>query len=318
VIDFRYHLVSIVAVFLALALGIILGSTTLSQSVTKGLQRQTAALAKSNEEHRRAENKLRAQVEGDENFARTLGPQIVADRLKGQSLVFIETPGAGDASIQRLSELAKNAGATVTGRVTIQKKFLDGDQAGTVDELAGQLKPGEMIFPSGAGTYDKAGAVLASALVTKDAAKTGREDAAAASILGGFQQAGYVTTSGKPGQHATLAVMIAPSSPYTYEGGDTHNKALLSLVGALDGANGGTLLGGPTTAVQEGGLIAALRDSDTDKTVSSQDTVDTASGQVAALLALQNELAGKTGHYGTGSGVSGYLPSPAPAGGGNG
>ncbi|MFB4318734.1 copper transporter [Actinomadura sp. 21ATH] len=317
-IDFRYHLVSIVAIFLSLALGIILGSTTLSQSVTKGLQRQTAALAKSNEEHRRAEDRLRRQVEGDENFARSLAPQIVADRLKGQSVVFVETPGASNSSIEQLSGLAKNAGATVTGRVTIQKKFLDDNQTSTVDELAAQLKPADLAFPSGAGTYDKAGAVLASALVTKDAASAGREDAATASILGGFRQAGYVTTSGKPGQHATLAVMIAPSSPYASEGGDTDNKALLSLAGALDGAGSGAVVGGPTTSTQEGGLLAALRDSDTDKAVSSQDTVDTASGQVAAILALQNEMSGRTGRYGTGSGVNGYLPSPVPAAGGNG
>ncbi|XVQ07921.1 copper transporter [Spirillospora sp. CA-255316] len=317
-IDFRYHLVSIVAIFLALALGIILGSTTLSQSVTKGLQRQTSSLAKSNDELRRTQGRLEAQLEGDENFARTMGPQLVAERLKGQSLVFVETPGAGNDSIEQLSNLAKSAGAAVTGRVTIQKKFLDDNQVGTVDELAGQLKPGEMAFPQGAGAYEKAAAVLASAVVTKDAASTGREDASAAAVLAGFRQAGYVTTSGKPGQHATLAVMIAPSSLYAYEGGDTDNKALLALAAALDGAGRGAVLGGPSTAVQEGGLIAALRDSDTDKAVSSQDTVDTASGQVVTILALQNELGGKAGRYGTGSGVNGYLPSPVPAAGGNG
>jgi hypothetical protein len=318
VIDFRYHLVSIVAIFLALALGIILGSTTLSQSVTKGLQRQTSSLAKSNDELRRTQSRLEAQLEGDENFARTMGPQLVAERLKGQSLVFVETPGAGNDSIEQLSNLAKSAGAAVTGRVTIQKKFLDDDQVGTIDELAGQLKPGDMAFPQGAGAYEKAAAVLASAVVTKDAASTGREDASAAAVLAGFRQAGYVTTSGKPGQHATLAVMIAPSSLYAYEGGDTDNKALLALAAGLDGAGRGTVLGGPSTAVAEGGLIAALRDSDTDKTVSSQDTVDTASGQVVTILALQNELGGKAGRYGTGSGVNGYLPSPVPAAGGNG
>ncbi|MFF5259434.1 copper transporter [Actinomadura viridis] len=317
-IDFRYHLVSIVAIFLALALGIILGSTTLSQSVTKGLQRQTSSLAKSNDELRRTQARLEAQREGDENFARTMGPQIVADRLKGQSVVFVETPGASNDSIEQLSELAKSAGATVTGRVTMQKKFLDDNQMATVDELAGQLKPGEMAFPSGAGTYEKAGAVLASAIVTEDPASTGREDATSAAILSGFRQAGYVTTSGKPGQHATLAVMVAPSSLYAYEGGDADSKALLALAAALDGAGRGTVLGGPSTAAQEGGLIAALRDSDAGKSVSSQDTVDTASGQVVTILALQNELSGKAGRYGTGSGVNGYLPSPVPAAGGNG
>ena len=317
-IDFRYHLVSIVAIFLALALGIILGSTTLSQSVTKGLQRQTSSLAKSNEELRQSQARMQAQLEGDESFARSMGPQLVAERLAGQSLVFVETPGASNDSIEQLSALAKNAGAAVTGRVTVQKKFLDDNQTGTVDGLATQLKPAAMAFPQGADPYGKASAVLASALVTRDAAATGREDASAASVLAGFRQAGYVTTSGKPGQHATLAVMIAPSSLYAYEGGDADNRALLSLAGALDGAGHGTVVGGPSTAAQKGGLIAALRDSDTVKSVSSQDTVDTASGQVVTILALQNELGGRSGRYGTGSGVNGYLPSPVPPAGGNG
>jgi hypothetical protein len=39
VIDFRYHLVSIVAVFLALGLGIVLGSTALRSSVLSALER---------------------------------------------------------------------------------------------------------------------------------------------------------------------------------------------------------------------------------------------------------------------------------------
>ena len=36
-IDFRYHLVSIVAVFLALSLGLLLGSTALAGPVQRGL-----------------------------------------------------------------------------------------------------------------------------------------------------------------------------------------------------------------------------------------------------------------------------------------
>jgi len=39
-IDFRYHIVSIVAVFLALALGLFLGSTTLQSTVTDNLSKQ--------------------------------------------------------------------------------------------------------------------------------------------------------------------------------------------------------------------------------------------------------------------------------------
>ncbi|MEU5880449.1 copper transporter [Spirillospora sp. NPDC047279] len=314
-IDFRYHLVSIVAIFLALALGIILGSTTLSQSVADSLRSQATA-AKERGDRLRAENTtLTQQIRGEEQFAQVLGPQIVTERLRGQSVVFVETPGAASEALEQVSELAQQAGATVTGRVTIQKKFLNDDQEQTVDILAGQLKPEGVTFASDASAYDKAGAVLASAIVTKDTAKAGREDASGGAVLGGFKQAGYVTTSGKPGQHATLAVVMAPSTPYTASGGDTDNKALLSVTTALDAAAGGTVLGGPNTAAQKGGLISALRGSDVDKNVSSVDMADKSSGQVVVILSLQDELAGKAGQYGIGPDASGYLPSPAPAAG---
>ncbi|WP_018656622.1 copper transporter [Actinomadura flavalba] len=312
-IDFRYHLVSIVAIFLALALGIILGSTTLSDSVTAGLKREANTAAKRNEALREEQGRLTAQTRGQEQFAGVLAPQVVEGRLKGQSVVLVESPGAGNESLERVGELAKSAGATVTGRVTLQAKFLDAKEAGTIDALAAQLKPANVNLPGDADAYGKAGAVLASALVTRDASATGREDAGGSAVLGGFQEAGYLTVSGKPAQHATLAVMVAPSAPYTYSGGDAANKALLAVTNALDAAGKGTVVGGPSPAAQEGGMITALRDSDTEKNVSAVDTVDTASGQIVVILALQNELGGKTGQYGTGSGVNGYLPSPAPA-----
>ncbi|MEU8342483.1 Copper transport outer membrane protein, MctB [Actinomadura meyerae] len=317
-IDFRYHLVSIVAIFLALALGIVLGSTTLSDSVSDTLRQQANSAAKTAQQARLAQRELQHQVNGQEQFANVLSSQIVQNRLKDQSVVLIETPGAGNDGIERVSELAKNAGAAVTGRVTIQKKLLDADQQTTVDELATQLKADDVAFPRDASAYDKAGAVLANALVTKDPAKSGREDAVGGAVLNGFKEAGYVTTSGKPGQHATLAVVVAPAAPYNYDGGDAATKGLISLATALDAAGRGTVVGGPPTSAQEGGLIAALRDSDAGDSVSTVDAVDTASGQVVTILALQKEIGGKSGQYGTGAGVSGYLPSPAPTAGKNG
>ncbi|MFC5187761.1 copper transporter [Actinomadura harenae] len=312
-IDFRYHLVSIVAVFLALALGIVLGSTTLSQSVTNGLKQEANRATRRADDLRRTQQKQEAQLKGEEQFASTTGPQYVAGRLKGQSLVLVETPGAGEEGVSQVIDLATKAGATVTGRVAIQKKALDPDESHTLDELATQLKPAGTEFPSGADSYAKAGAVLASAIVTNDATKAGREDATGAGILTGFREAGYVTTSGKPGQHATLAVVIAPATPY---GSDTAGgtRALVTLTSQLDAADRGTVLGGPNTAAQQGGLITALRDdSGVSKRVSSVDVLDTASGQVVAILALQNELGGKSGQYGVGPGANGgYLPSPPP------
>jgi hypothetical protein len=109
--------------------------------------------------------------------------------------------------------------------------------------------------------------------------------------------------------------MIAPSAPAQGEEASTDNAALLSLAGALDATDRGTIIGGPVAAAGDGGLIKALRGSEAGGKVSSVDTAGTPSGQVVAVLALENEISGKSGHYGVGPDVAGYLPSPVPVAG---
>lgn len=312
-IDFRYHLVSIVAVFLSLALGLILGASFLQEAALGGLKQQVRAASQSNDDLRARTKQLEAQAGGAEQFARTVGPQVISGRLRGQSVVLVETPGASQDSLNRVAALLgeQGAGATVTGRVVIQSKFLDDNQLELVNQLADQYRPAGTGFPAGLGPYDKAGAVLAEAIVTRDAGRALRDDAAAGEILEALKSAGLVTTSGRPGQHATLAVMIAPSNPYQ-DGADADNQALLAVAGALDAASRGTVLAGPAQAAADGGLIAALRGSDTREQVSSVDTVDYVSGQVSTVLALLQELTGESGQYGVGGGAAGYLPSPIP------
>lgn len=299
-IDFRYHLVSIVAIFLALALGIVLGSTTLSNSVSDTLRQQANSAAKTAQQARLAQRDLQHQVNGQEQFTEVLSPQLVENRLKGQSVVLVETPGAGDDSIEQVSELAKNAGAAVTGRVTIQTKFLDDDQQTTVDELATQLKADDVTFPDDANAYAKAGAVLANALVTKDPAKSGREDAAGGAVLNGFKEAGYVTTSGKPGQHATLAVMVALRALRLRR--RRRRQQGTDLAGLRTRRRRARYRRRWPADLRAGGWAdrGAAR-LDAADSVSAVDVVDTASGQVVAILALQKEIGGKSGQYGTGA-----------------
>ncbi|REF01185.1 copper transporter [Thermomonospora umbrina] len=312
-IDFRYHLVSIVAIFLSLAVGLVLGATALSDPLLGTLQKEAERAGKRSEELRTRQRELLTQTEYQERFARMVGPRVLAGQLKNQSVVLIETPGAGEGGLDKVGELLgeKVAGATVTGRVTIQSKYLDDERLATLDRLAEQLKPAGTTFPEGATPHDKAARVLSGALVTRDPAKALRDDASGKAILEAFRSAGFVTLSGKPAQHATLAVMIAPSSPYQ-DGAESDNKALIALAGGLDGAGRGAVLAGPLTAVAEGGLIAALRDADTGDDVSSVDTLDMSSGQIITVLALEGQLAGKTGHFGIGEGAGTDLPVPGP------
>jgi hypothetical protein len=315
VIDFRYHLVSILAVFLSLAIGLVLGANALQGPVLTTLKGQTASLHTANQNLRDQATQMHNQIKGGEQFAQTLAPQIVADRLKGESVVFVQTPGGGQSIYEQGVKMVQQAGGTVTGLVTIQNKFLADDQLETVDALTNSLKTPGVTDLSGNSPYDRAGAILAGALVTNQTAKSGQGDESNGAVLGSFKSAGFVTASENLRGRATLAVVIAPSSPYTGKTADGYNKALLSLAGALDDADRGTIMVGPSSAAQDGGLISVLRNSGSASRVSTVDTADAVSGQVVAILALDAEMAGKPGAYGVGSGVNGYLPTPVPTAG---
>lgn len=311
-IDFRYHLVSIAAIFLSLAIGLVVGATALTDPSLALLKNGNAQLAKDNQAYRRQVQQMRQQQDGENQFAQQIGPQLLAGRLSGERVVFIVTPGASQTVYDQATKMISQAGATVSGQVTIQSKYLDNDQVTVLDQLAGTVKPSDITFPQNASTYDKAAAVLASAVVTNQPARAGSEDASGGEVLSGFKDQGFVTFSGKPGGRATLAVVIAPSTPYQGQGSGTENQALVSLAAALDVADRGTVMAGPSQAAQDGGLIAVLRGGGTADKVSTVDTADTPSGQVVTVLALIAELTGKSGQYGTSSGVDGYLPTPVP------
>jgi hypothetical protein len=312
VIDFRYHLVSIAAIFLSLAIGLVVGATALSDPSLSLLKSGNTQLAKDNQAYRNQVQQMQRQQEGENQFAQRLGPQLVRGQLSAERVVFVLLPGASQTIHDQATKMVAQAGATVSGQVTIQKKFLDDDQVTVLDQLAETVKPSDITFPQNATPFDKAAAVLAGAVMTNQQARAGSEDAAGGEILSGFKDQGLVTFSGKPGARATLAVVIAPSTPYQGQGSDTDNQALVSIAAALDAANRGTVLAGPYQAAQDGGLIQVLRNSGAADRVSTVDTADTPSGQVVTVLALAAELTGKSGRYGTGSGVEGYLPSTSP------
>ncbi|MFL6054812.1 MAG: copper transporter [Actinoallomurus sp.] len=312
-IDFRYHLVSIIAVFLALALGLVVGASALRGPLVDQLKETSNRLKNSNETLRR-ENTAAGQVNSYTNqVTDAVAAQVVTGRLKDQSVVFVEAPGAGDQMRAQMADMVNKAGARISGYVTLQSKYLDPDQQATLNELTDQLKPAGLTFAADATPYDRTASELAWVLVTRQASRTGQEDPAAGQVLSGFKAAGFLTYSGQPATRATLAVVIAPAAASTDKNADAQNKALGALPMALYTYGGGTVAVGDPDSATEGGMIKALRDSDqASGHVSTVDTADVPAGRLTTVLALAAAKQGKAGDYGIGSKADGALPTPVP------
>jgi len=94
VISFRYHLVSIIAVFLALALGIVVGTTALNGPITTDLRKQVNTLKSDRTTLANQVKALQRQVSDAGQFAASFGSQLVQGTLTKQSVLLIGLPGA--------------------------------------------------------------------------------------------------------------------------------------------------------------------------------------------------------------------------------
>jgi hypothetical protein len=323
VIDFRYHLVSIVAVFLALAIGIVIGASALKPETLKVLDRASRQEKQQISGLQVEKKNMQAQITSDQAFAQAAAPQLLANLLSGQKVVIITAPGADGPTVTGISTALHEAGAKVTGQVQMQQAFFDTSAStqNTLDTLATKLAPtgvtpGSQNAQLGAnaliGGQEEAGQVIASALVSTDPPALPASQAK--SILGGFAQAGYLQLNPAGGattlSPANLAVVVIPATAPTAGDSDPENLALLSLSEQLMQASHGTVLAGTLPGSGTGSAIDDLINGSTGIRLSSVDNANTETGQILVAQALNYLLAGKKpAAYGVTSGV---VPSPAP------
>jgi len=313
VIDFRYHLVSIIAVFLALAIGIVIGSTSvLKGAVLSGLQK-TSAAEKSRIDSLYAQNsQLKQQLNAAESFATASEHVLLDGLLAGQRVVLVEAPGAPGSVINGVQNALTTAGATVTGQVLFQTQFFSTGAASDLDTLNRQLTPAGMTLRAGS-PQAQAGQLIASAILTQDQALAGSAESADQAILSGYAAAGYLSASPRPADRATLAVVIIPASPASTNDANVASQTLVTLAQQLNQADSGTVVAGQLSGSGPGSAIDVMRAGGRGGHVSTVDNADTATGQVVVAQALYEQQAdGRSGSYGALPGASAAGPSPAP------
>ncbi|MGW5683422.1 copper transporter [Nonomuraea sp. NPDC003754] len=311
-IDFRYHLVSIVAIFLALAVGIVMGTTLLSNPAIESARRASQDLQKSNEDYREQLAALQVRERGNDSFVTAEMPAIIRGQLTGESVLLVAAPGSSGTLREQTEQVLLQAGATISGQVTLSEKFLEPGQAGFVDQLSTGLATG-LTLP-GTDPYKNAAALLAATLVTADDAQAGTENTATRGVLEGFAEGGLLTIDGAPAKRATLALVFAPEAVYTGEKAQAQTAALVSLAAGLDAGAQGSALAGTLTSTQQGGVLAALRGtSDAAAKVSSVDTLDMPAGRGVVVFALREQLGGRSGQYGTGADATEFQPASSAA-----
>ena len=95
-INFRYHVVSLTAVFLALAIGLVVGTAALNGPVADSFKDQVSALSKDNSNFRAQANQYREELNRAQTFATEVAPALLNGKLTGRKLLLLGLPGSQD------------------------------------------------------------------------------------------------------------------------------------------------------------------------------------------------------------------------------
>jgi Copper transport outer membrane protein, MctB len=297
--------VSLVAVFLALALGIVMGYGVLGQPTVSGLQDRVDQVQGRINSVRRDNDQLQGEVNRLNGYADQSSQFAVTGRLVGTPVVVVALRGVDPARARDVVTLARGAGATVGGILWLESKW-------TLSALADTkaLAAAVNVASGSKSTVRDAGWL---ALAERLVAPPGPAD-----VLPALQQAGFVAPEAVGSTAAfDLATLDVTGGRVLVVDGTAasvpENDLVAPLARALTTAATPTVFGEVYVAVDKGlargQRLSPIRTDDAlTKRVSTVDDLDFAEGRVAGVLALANLGRSVVGDYGYGDGADRALP----------
>lgn len=276
--NLRYHVASLVAVFLALAVGLVLGTVVVERgaldsqksSLVTGLQDEFKSMRTENDD-------LRTQLQHEQSFASAAVAPLVADRLKGRTVLLVCNAGRTDG-LSDAADAIKAAGGR-SAVIVFTSEGLDLKDATLAQQVERTI--------GDATDYDD--------LVSKTA-----------SALAGEWR--------KPGRRP-LTQLLVSAGKITIDGFDSSVSAdgcgvLASWDGkpddvALSVASAMRTSGAATVAIQSAKRDTGVAEAGSDRGLSAIDHVGTAEGNVSLVWLLTGTVQGR---YGTGDGAQALFP----------
>ncbi|TDD57096.1 copper transporter [Kribbella antibiotica] len=307
-IDFRYHIVSIVAIFFALGAGVVLGAGPLKGTGSDIILNQANVDRASLVAARDEITQLKALNKYHQDYEAKVTAGLANGKLTNVKVALVVMPNADSDVVDGLDDELQKSGAQVTVRAALNAKLFDPGQRQLIEPLITQLATADVDFPKDSTTYERAGLILARGVAAKEPNRT--VDTDATRILQGMSSSELVSL--KPAtikDRATLIVVVAGKPATPAVASSTYTDAVDFIEGLDTGSAGVVLAGTPDTA-KDGGLLKALRsDSDATKIVSSVDVADLPAGQMTVVFALVEQLTGKAGQYGAFDAKDGIAPA---------
>ncbi|GAB3301074.1 copper transporter [Parasphingorhabdus pacifica] len=307
-IPFRYHLVSVTTFFLALAVGVVLGSTSLSERLLSVVSDERTALKQQATEFRQENEDLRAELAGADRFGRAVGSMAVRGKLDNRRISLVSSSAVSEHERKAMRQKLEQAGATVAGEVRMTDRITDPGEADQLRRMIVGLLPAGVQLPDTANPGTLLGGLLGPlTLLDPQTGEPQVSERERVSVVAGMTDGGFVrfTSDGEP---AELAVVLTGGRVEGNDAGTTAST-LARLAAELDNSGSGAVLAGRTGSAAGNGAVGVARtDPASEAGLSTVDNTDAAFGRVAVVLALAAEWERRSGHYGLAENAQGVVP----------
>jgi Copper transport outer membrane protein, MctB len=292
-INFRYHIVSLMAVFIALSVGIAVG-VSLSPSVDQGLLQQAAQDRKQVADLRAELDRRKALDDYRNAYDEQVGAAVSAGVLNGQRVAMVAMPDAPADVLRTISNAVVGAGGTVVRDVKVNAEAFDPARA---DDVTAALSAyfGPLGLDDAMSPATRLGVALGRSIGSKDMED---RDALAIAVGESLERQGLVTISKEAAAQAQLIIVVtgrAIEPRPTPEELTAHVQFDVGLT-----TRAGVVLAGPNSEDFEGtDVLAARSDPTAVDSLSTVDVADLSSGVTTVVLAGKERLLGKPSqHYG--------------------
>ena len=306
-IDFRYHLVSLISVFLALAVGVVLGAGPLQNSLGTALNDQVTALRENRNATQAKLEQTETAVNERDSYITQAATSLLPGTLASKNVAMVLLPDAKAEDADAIATQLKNAGATVTGRVSLTSTWVDLSRENYRSTFSGQVQ-GHLGSTNSKDANGILGEALAKALTANDDSSRVLMDMLSVTV----DKSGtpFISVDSTPTAAAEMIVVVGPR-PQTSSGkGATVEASPGEDPKAWAKALEGTAGRAPTVVVGsadgDGGVVGIIR-SEKAK-VTTIDSVGQIAASVSTPLALASTRAGTTGHYGFDKGAEAVMP----------
>lgn len=307
-ISLRQHALSLAAVFLALAVGVVLGSGFLSDTLLSSLRDEKKDLNTQISGLNDQKNVLNEKLSAANNFDTQLVGRIVHDALAGKSVVVFRTPDAKDDDVATVSKFIGQAGGTVTGTVSLTQEFVEANSAEKLQTVVNSsvLPAGQQLSTKLVDQGSQAGDLMGIALLANpNPAMPPVDDTQRNTVLAALRDTGFITYQATDHMGAANAALVVTGGALPQDAGN-QGASVARFSAALAPHGSGTLLAGRDGSATGGAAVAVARaDAALNSAISTVDDVDAAPGRITAVLGLHDLLGGgHAGQYGTGHGAT--------------